>query len=164
MYHLPSTNYAVLVAYYPETNHLVALKWLIISQILWIVWAILPLLLLKLIHEAAVLAVRYASVWAQLQWPCFSLRMVLCPRLHPAWWSQGSKKAISAAQAFIKPVPAWCLFGVSLAKVSHMAKLRVTVGRRESVWSMIRSSHCGAVEMNPTRNHEVAGSIPGLAQ
>ena len=27
-----------------------------------------------------------------------------------------------------------------------------------------RSSHCGAVEINPTRNREVAGSIPGLAQ
>jgi len=26
------------------------------------------------------------------------------------------------------------------------------------------SSRLGAVEMNPTRNHEVAGSIPGLAQ
>ena len=26
------------------------------------------------------------------------------------------------------------------------------------------SSHCGAAEMNLTRNHEVAGSIPGLAQ
>ena len=26
------------------------------------------------------------------------------------------------------------------------------------------SSRCGAVETNPTRNHEVAGSIPGLAQ
>ena len=26
------------------------------------------------------------------------------------------------------------------------------------------SSRHGAVEMNPTRNHEVAGSIPGLAQ
>ena len=25
-----------------------------------------------------------------------------------------------------------------------------------------RSSHGGAVEMNSTRNHEVAGSIPGL--
>ena len=24
--------------------------------------------------------------------------------------------------------------------------------------------HRGAAEMNPTRNHEVAGSIPGLAQ
>ena len=28
----------------------------------------------------------------------------------------------------------------------------------------IRSSHHGAAEMNPTRNHEVAGSNPGLAQ
>ena len=27
-----------------------------------------------------------------------------------------------------------------------------------------RSSHRGTVEMNPTRNYEVAGSIPGLAQ
>ena len=26
------------------------------------------------------------------------------------------------------------------------------------------SFHYGAVEMNPTSNHEVAGSIPGLAQ
>ena len=25
------------------------------------------------------------------------------------------------------------------------------------------SSHHGTVEMNPTRNHEVAGSIPGFA-
>ena len=28
----------------------------------------------------------------------------------------------------------------------------------------IGSSHRGRAEMNPTRNHEVAGSIPGLAQ
>ena len=28
----------------------------------------------------------------------------------------------------------------------------------------VRSSHRGAVEMNPTRNHEVGGSIPGLTQ
>ena len=27
-----------------------------------------------------------------------------------------------------------------------------------------RSSHCGAVETNPTRNREIVGSIPGLAQ
>ena len=27
-----------------------------------------------------------------------------------------------------------------------------------------RSSHHGAVEANPTRNHEVAGLIPGLTQ
>ena len=28
----------------------------------------------------------------------------------------------------------------------------------------LRSSHHGAAEMNLTRNHEVVGSIPGLAQ
>ena len=27
-----------------------------------------------------------------------------------------------------------------------------------------RNSHHGAVETNPTRNHEVAGSIPGLVR
>ena len=27
-----------------------------------------------------------------------------------------------------------------------------------------RSSHRGSAETNPTRNHEVAGSIPGLTQ
>ena len=26
------------------------------------------------------------------------------------------------------------------------------------------SSHCGAVETNPTSNHEVVGVIPGLSQ
>ena len=29
---------------------------------------------------------------------------------------------------------------------------------------LCRSSHCGAAEMNLTRKHEVASSIPGLAQ
>ena len=28
----------------------------------------------------------------------------------------------------------------------------------------VRSSHCGTVKTNLTRKHEVAGSIPGLAQ
>ena len=27
-----------------------------------------------------------------------------------------------------------------------------------------REFHCGTAEMNPTRNHEVVGLIPGLAQ
>ena len=29
---------------------------------------------------------------------------------------------------------------------------------------ILSSSHCGAVEMNLTRNHEVVDSIPGLSQ
>ena len=33
-----------------------------------------------------------------------------------------------------------------------------TTTMKNSMWS----SHCGAWEMNPTSNHEVAGSIPGL--
>ena len=31
-------------------------------------------------------------------------------------------------------------------------------------FSLSRRSLCGTVETNPTRNHEVVGSIPGLAQ
>ena len=30
--------------------------------------------------------------------------------------------------------------------------------------NVLRNSHCGAAETNPTRNHEVEGSVPGLAQ
>ena len=30
--------------------------------------------------------------------------------------------------------------------------------------AILRSSHHGATETNPTRNHKVTGSIPGLAQ
>ena len=39
-------------------------------------------------------------------------------------------------------------------------KSRGEEGRKKE----IRSSRCGAAETNPTRNHEVVGSIPGLAQ
>ena len=33
-----------------------------------------------------------------------------------------------------------------------------------SKYKSLGSSHSDAAEMNPTRNHEVAGSIPGLPQ
>ena len=33
-----------------------------------------------------------------------------------------------------------------------------------NTYKLLRSSHRDAAEMNPTRNHEVVGSIPGLAQ
>ena len=35
---------------------------------------------------------------------------------------------------------------------------------RKSKINLRRSSHCGAAEVNPTRSHEVAVSIPGPAQ
>ena len=31
-------------------------------------------------------------------------------------------------------------------------------------FGLFQSSHCGTVETNQTRNHEIAGSIPGLTQ
>ena len=36
--------------------------------------------------------------------------------------------------------------------------------RKSSLKKSVRSSRHGAAETNLTRNHEVAGSIPGLAQ
>ena len=47
-----------------------------------------------------------------------------------------------------------------------------TLGEKRNCWGnrgsiknyMIESSHHGSMEMHPTRNNEVAGSIPGLAQ
>ena len=46
------------------------------------------------------------------------------------------------------------------------ATLAGTRGRNENPFQheLFRSSLCGSVEMNPTRNHEDVGSIPGLAQ
>ena len=50
-------------------------------------------------------------------------------------------------------------FGFQNLKISEE---RIRDGRAiEGMW---RSSHHGATETNMTRNHEVAGSIPGLAQ
>ena len=42
----------------------------------------------------------------------------------------------------------------------NVEKIKCIESKIVSPWS----SHCGAAEMNLTRNHEVAGSIPGLAQ
>ena len=44
-----------------------------------------------------------------------------------------------------------------------LARLNKKKGEKIQI-TKIRSSHCGSVETNPTRNHEVAGSTPGLAQ
>ena len=42
----------------------------------------------------------------------------------------------------------------------HLTPARMAIIKK----STNRSSCCGAAETNPTRNHEVVGSIPGLAQ
>ena len=41
---------------------------------------------------------------------------------------------------------------------------RIFKNRICDIKSKVGSSHCDTAEMNLTRNHEVAGSIPGLAQ
>ena len=46
---------------------------------------------------------------------------------------------------------------VSPIKALSVNRLNSPIQKRQS-----RSSHCGAVEMNPTRNHEVAALLSGL--
>ena len=63
---------------------------------------------------------------------------------------------------------------MSKAVVIEMERLDQMGSRQRSVWgewevkrqerSITKSSHHGAVETNLTRNHEVEGLIPGLAQ
>ena len=50
------------------------------------------------------------------------------------------------------------------ACVMHELQIWDDLGSKTLKWDRGWCSHHGAVEMNPTRNHEVAGSIPGLAQ
>ena len=48
--------------------------------------------------------------------------------------------------------------------VNYVQSLGLECDRRQYEKCAYRSSHCGAVEINPTRNHNIAGLIPGLAQ
>ena len=50
---------------------------------------------------------------------------------------------------------------VKRASISH---LQGEISLRSQLRKYLWSSPCGAVETNPTRNHEVAGLIPGLIQ
>ena len=53
----------------------------------------------------------------------------------------------------------------AVAWVQYLAQgFPYIVGIAKNRKQRFRSSHGGVAEMNPTRNHEVAGSIPGLAQ
>ena len=57
-----------------------------------------------------------------------------------------------AAMAWVPSLALELLHAVSVGKKNKNKKEKT------------RSSHSGTVEMNPVRNHEVAGSTPGLAQ
>ena len=48
----------------------------------------------------------------------------------------------------------------SLAEAVPRIESRNTIAYKD----LLGSSHSGTVETNPTRNHKVVGSIPGLAQ
>ena len=45
-------------------------------------------------------------------------------------------------------------------EANHISQILSRKLKINQLWS----SHCGAAETNPTRNHEVVGWIPGLTQ
>ena len=49
-----------------------------------------------------------------------------------------------------------------LIYISKLGKHAKWSGQMQNIENAFGSSHHGTVEMNPTRNREVAGSIPGL--
>ena len=50
-------------------------------------------------------------------------------------------------------------------RTKEEGKKKPNINKSKTIKKMtVRSSHHGSVEMNPTRNHEVVGLIPGLAQ
>ena len=67
---------------------------------------------------------------------------------------------------------AQCLKDPALPQLQHWLQLRLgydpwprnSICRREAEKENKRNSRCGTAETNPTRNHEVAGLIPGLTQ
>ena len=66
----------------------------------------------------------------------------------------------------------WIYFLKLFAHTQHFILVGLNLGETRQLWYSFfffkfyccRSSCCGSVETNPTRNHEVAGSIPGLTQ
>ena len=75
-----------------------------------------------------------------------------------------------AATALIRPL-AWeppYAMGVALKRQKSINQLfyisRLQVAKKKKKKRCNRSPRCGASETNPTRKHEVAGLIPGLAQ
>ena len=90
----------------------------------------------------------------------------------PAWGSEASLQVETGPQSLPSPPPYFCdvltFVKASWAKVSctrgsekwynYFRKLEVSLKVKHS----FKSSHHGSV--NLTRNHEVSGSIPGLAQ
>ena len=61
-----------------------------------------------------------------------------------------------AAAALIQPLAQELLYAVGVALKNKTKQNKKNLKGRES--------HRGTAETNPTRNHEVAGSIPGLVQ
>ena len=75
--------------------------------------------------------------------------------------SQGRKKLESEKIWIISPwITKLNRKIIRLALASYSQKANLPDVKNGNTWS----SRLGAAETNPTRNHEVGGSIPGLAQ
>ena len=111
---------------------------------------------------AARLGGRVAALWlvlGLLPGPWSRARPVAWARQYLGHQRMQPARAGSAA-------PSQSVFGASVSHPLGHSWWRQTFNLQE--WIQISgqegSSCCGAAETNPTRNHEVAGSIPGLAQ
>ena len=109
-------------------------------------------------------------VWAQGKWGIGMTNIIFC---FVSFWP--CPQYAEAPGLGVEPTPQqWQLWILNL--LSHQGTLNITIlGFSWTFlnWKIIYSlkkfmgggsSHRGSAEMNPTRNHEVAGSIPGLAQ
>ena len=70
------------------------------------------------------------------------------------WISSGVLQSLAGCRAWRSRAPGKCLEGCRVEKTSHEAHIKTS----------FESSYRGRVEINLTRNHEVARLIPGLAQ
>ena len=73
-------------------------------------------------------------------------------------------KGLASTFGFLQSAKTEFLLCSEIRQCMSQAPLVYALGQHCLLKYNTRSSHGGALETNPTRNHEVTGSIPGLAQ
>ena len=113
-----------------------------------------------------------------------NLYMEVGTRLHPTWHFSNSLQLLGRDETTVRivkliftvekvitvrektrkaPATQTCLFRLRESSLVKGFVRTANVGK-PAIKDVPGSSHHGAVEMNPTRNHDVEGSIPGLNQ
>ena len=86
--------------------------------------------------------------------------------LQQRWILNTLRNYICILRDNVRPLTHWAITGAPiLANLDVLPSLVMPVGSIlliQKKWK--RSSYCGTVEINSSRNHEVVGLIPGLAQ